>query len=69
MWLGWTQEPNHHEDITGFLATKVAALAAHASQLSEGIRFFEEELDREARAAGERIGVEHAEAYRVLDLR
>ena len=69
VWLGWTQEPNHHEDITGFLDTKVAALAAHASQLSEGIAFFEEELGKEAAAAGERIGVLHAEAFRVLALR
>lgn len=68
LWLAWTREPNHHEDITGFLATKVAALAAHASQLAEGIRFFEDELGREARAAGERVGVEHAEAFRVLHL-
>ena len=69
VWLGWTLEPNHHEDITGHLDTKVAALAAHESQLAEGIRFFEDELGREARTAGERICVEHAESFRVLDLR
>jgi LmbE family N-acetylglucosaminyl deacetylase len=69
MWLGWTLEPNHHEDITGFLDTKVNALAAHASQLSEGIVFFEEELAKEAASSGEAIGVAHAESFRVLDLR
>ena len=69
MWLGWTLEPNHHEDITGFLDAKVNALAAHASQLAEGIVFFEDELAKEAAAAGERIGARHAEAFRVLDLR
>jgi len=69
VWLGWTLEPNHHEDITGFLETKVAALAAHASQLADGIAFFEEELAKEAAAAGDRIGVTHAEAFRVLELR
>lgn len=68
VWLGWTREPNHREDITGFLQVKIDALAAHASQLSEGIAFFEEELDREAREAGEAIGVEQAEAFRRLDL-
>ncbi|HET7235723.1 MAG TPA: PIG-L deacetylase family protein [Actinomycetota bacterium] len=68
VWLGWTREPNHREDITGFLRTKVDALAAHASQLSEGIAFFEEELEKEAREAGETIGVEQAEAFRRLDL-
>ncbi len=54
IWLGWTHEPNHVEDITGFLATKVDALAKHASQLEEGIRFFEEFLGKDAVEAGRR---------------
>ena len=48
---------------------KVDALAEHASQLAEGIRFFEEFLAEDAVEAGEKIGVEHAEEFRVLDLR
>jgi LmbE family N-acetylglucosaminyl deacetylase len=52
VWLGWTNEPTHREEITGFLQTKIDALAAHASQLAEGIAFFEEELERKAREAG-----------------
>jgi LmbE family N-acetylglucosaminyl deacetylase len=68
VWLGWTLEPNHHEDVTGFFDTKIAALARHESQLAEGIRFFEEFLEKEARQAGEKIGVEFAEEFRVLDL-
>ena len=68
VWLGWTREPNHREDITGFLAVKLDALREHASQVAEGIAFFEEELDKEAREAGESIGVELAEAFRRLDL-
>jgi LmbE family N-acetylglucosaminyl deacetylase len=68
VWLAWTLEPNHREDVTGFLETKISALAAHASQLAEGIRFFDEELHREAEAAGAEIGARHAEAFRVLDL-
>ncbi len=68
VWLGWTNEPNHVEDVTGYFATAMAALAEHASQLAEGIRFFEEMLEKESREVGERIGVEHAEEFRVLDL-
>jgi LmbE family N-acetylglucosaminyl deacetylase len=68
VWLGWTNEPNHREDITGFLQVKVDALGAHPSQLNEGIRYFEEMLEREAVQEGERAGVEHAEPFRVLDL-
>ncbi len=68
VWLGWTNEPNLHEDVTGHFETKMAALAAHGSQVEQGIAFFEEELEREAREAGDRIGVQHAESFRVLDL-
>ncbi len=68
VWLGWTNEPNHIEDVTNTFATKLDALARHASQLSEGIRFFEEVLEKEAREAGEKIGVRWAEDFRVLDL-
>jgi LmbE family N-acetylglucosaminyl deacetylase len=68
LWLGWTNEPNHGEDISGYFVTKLAALAKHDSQLAEGIRFFEEFLGKDAIEAGEKIGVEHAEEFRVLDL-
>jgi LmbE family N-acetylglucosaminyl deacetylase len=67
--LGWTLEPNHHEDVTGFIRTKLDALFAHRSQLeAEGIRFFEDWLPKEASEAGATIGVEYAESFRVLDL-
>jgi LmbE family N-acetylglucosaminyl deacetylase len=68
IWLGWSNEPNHVEDITGYFATKLEALAAHESQLLEGIAFFEDMLGKDAVETGEKIGVEHAEAFRVLDL-
>jgi LmbE family N-acetylglucosaminyl deacetylase len=68
VWLSWTNEPNHQEDISGLLPRKVEALSKHESQLSEGIRFFEEFLLEDAVKAGAKVGVEHAEEFRVLDL-
>jgi len=68
VWLCWTTEPNTTIDITGFLRAKIDALALHASQLDEGIRFFEEWMTEDAAKAGASIGVEHAEEFRVLDL-
>ncbi len=67
--IKWTNEPNHTEDVTEFFATKVAALAEHASQLFEGIRFFEEFLEKDAVESGQKAGVAHAEEFRVLNLR
>jgi LmbE family N-acetylglucosaminyl deacetylase len=68
VWLGWTNEPNHYEDVTDTFATKIEALARHESQLTGGIGFFEGFLSEEAREAGSQIGVELAEPFRVLDL-
>ena len=68
VWLGWTNEPNHLEDVTGHFRTKMDALAAHASQVEDGIAFFKDELEREAAEAGAKIGVGHAEEFRVLAL-
>jgi len=68
VWLGWSNEPNRTEDVTGFFDVKIQALARHASQLTEGIRFFDESLRKDAIRAGETIGVELAEEFRVLDL-
>jgi LmbE family N-acetylglucosaminyl deacetylase len=68
VWLGWSNGSNHREDISGFFETKMRALAAHVSQVEEGIRFFEEELAREAAEEGASIGVTHAEPFRVLNL-
>jgi LmbE family N-acetylglucosaminyl deacetylase len=70
LWLSWTTEPNHHEDITGHMRTKLDALGAHTSQVQDDmLGFFEEWLPLEAAEAGKAIGVEHAESFRRLELR
>ena len=69
VWLGWTLEPNLHHDITGFMDIKLKALAEHRSQVQGGmLGFFEEWLPAEAVENGKKIGVDHAEAFRVLNL-
>ena len=68
VWLGWTNEPNHTEDVTSSWKTKIRALAQHDSQLAEGIRYFESFLVEEAEEAGQKIGVGRAEEFRRLDL-
>ena len=68
VWLGWSNEPNRTEDVSGFFDAKIQALARHASQLTEGIRFWDEAMRKEAESSGEKIDVELAEEFRVLDL-
>lgn len=68
VWLGWTNEPNHVEDVSEGFGAAMAALAEHASQLTEGIRYFQEMLDEEATTTGRKIGVARGQEFRVLDL-
>lgn len=69
VWLAWTNEPNHLQDVTGFMDAKLRSLAAHESQVrGDQLGFFEEWLPTEAAENGRKIGVEHAEAFRVLRL-
>ncbi len=69
IWLGWTNEPNHYNDVTGYMERKLGALAEHASQVKGGmLGFFEGWLPMEAEENGRKIGVKHAEAFRRLDL-
>lgn len=69
VWLAWTLEPTHREDVSGWMEAKLAALGKHASQVQGGmLGFFEEWLVKEAAAEGESIGAEHAESFRVLTL-
>jgi LmbE family N-acetylglucosaminyl deacetylase len=69
IWLGWTNEPNHYHDVTGYMDRKLAALAEHASQVKGGmLGFFEGWLPMEAEENGRKIGVQHAEAFRRLEL-
>ena len=69
VWLGWTHEPNRIEPIdAASFRKKVEALGLHASQITEGIAYWDEALGKDAREAGEKIGAEFAEEFRVLDL-
>jgi len=68
MWLGWTNESNHVEDVTEHFDTKIAALGEHVSQITEGVRMWDEWMRAEAKESGARVGVGLAEEFRVLDL-
>jgi LmbE family N-acetylglucosaminyl deacetylase len=69
VWLGWTNDPNRVEPIdAASFRKKIDALAAHASQITEGIAYWDESLGKEARKLGQQVGAEFAEEFRVLDL-
>lgn len=67
VYLAWTDRPNTYEDVSGFMDRKLAAVAVHRSQVSM-LGYFDRWIPEDAVACGRSIGVEHAEAFRVLTL-
>jgi LmbE family N-acetylglucosaminyl deacetylase len=68
LFLFWVEQPDTWIDATGFVDRKIAALRAHASQIREPEKL-EERIQGWASEEGARVGVEAAEAFRVIDLR
>ena len=61
-----TDQPNYYVDISSTIDKKIAAIRAHTSQIrTEGL---EERIRAGARAAGQQIGVEYAEAFHYLPM-
>jgi len=65
IYLFWPNQPNAWVDITATIGRKVDALGAHASQIREPAKL-DERMRAWAKAEGERIGVEAAEALRLV---
>ncbi|MEO1064421.1 MAG: PIG-L deacetylase family protein [Actinomycetota bacterium] len=71
-------EADHAEDVTGFADTKIAALERHESQFETTMRIGDDDHDDAQRAefrarvvgrlreSGERVGVEHAELFKLI---
>ncbi len=67
-------EPDHHEDVAGFVDRKVAALLSHSSQATttmdgagdsvEATEAFRLEIDDRARVTGAEAGLSRAEAFK-----
>jgi LmbE family N-acetylglucosaminyl deacetylase len=65
LYLFWSNDPTVRVDVTGWLDRKIAALQAHASQLKEPDKI-EGWIREGAAERGKPIGVEAAEAFRVI---
>ena len=69
VWLGWSHEPNRVQpfDEPSF-RKKVDGLGLHASQITEGIAYWDEALGKDARKTNNKIDTTFTEKFRVLDL-
>ncbi len=68
-------EPDHAEDVTGFLETKYAALLAHTSQFESTMASgedpelvaFRERVEAKLTVAGAACGMDQAEVFKLID--
>jgi LmbE family N-acetylglucosaminyl deacetylase len=67
MYLFWTDRPDTWVDISGTMATRIAALREHASQIREP-EGFEERIRAWAAEDAGPFGVEGVDSFRLLDL-
>jgi LmbE family N-acetylglucosaminyl deacetylase len=68
LYLFWTDNPDHWEDISGCLDARIAALMRHASQVGLDSEKLVERVRQRAREAGEKPGYAFAEAYKRIEL-
>jgi len=73
-----SEEPDHAEDVTGFIDAKVAALLEHRSQFvtthditdaddATQLARFRRHIEDRLAASGSRVGRRHAEAFKLID--
>ncbi len=67
LYFFWSDRPNAWVDVSATLEVKLAALREHASQLRKPDEL-EERIREWARQEGERVGVEAAETFWVVEL-
>ncbi|MGF1596606.1 MAG: PIG-L deacetylase family protein [Acidimicrobiales bacterium] len=68
-------EPDHVEDVTGFVDAKLAALLSHESQFESTMASgddphllaFRQRVEEKLRVAGRAAGVTHAEIFKLID--
>jgi LmbE family N-acetylglucosaminyl deacetylase len=65
LYLFWTERPSVRIDVSATVSRKIAALHHHASQIQDFERL-EARLTEWAAAEGKKIGVEAADAFRLI---
>lgn len=69
VYLFWTDNADHYEDISDFVDRRVAALACHASQVGDNVEKLGERIRERTRKTGEAAGMAHAEAFKLIKFR
>jgi LmbE family N-acetylglucosaminyl deacetylase len=66
IYLFWTDNPDHFEDVTDFVEQRVTALSHHTSQVGTDIQKLDERMRERMKQVGEKYEVEYAEEFKLI---
>ena len=69
IYLFWSDQPDHWEDVADSIDLRIAALCKHSSQVGGRMEHIAERVREMASRAGEPHGLEYAEAFKRIVLR
>ena len=64
VYLFWSDNADHWEDISAYIDARISALAQHASQVGLNMEKLATRIRERAREAGEKAGYEYAEGFK-----
>ncbi len=68
VYLFWTDNADHWEDITSTIDARIKALSRHVSQVGTDLEKLDERIRERTRAAGKEQGLDYAEAFKWIEL-
>lgn len=71
IYLFWTENADHHEDVSSTIDRRIKALACHASQVGEDeekLQKLDKRIRERTQKAGEEVGLDYAEPLKVIKL-
>ncbi|MCL4835372.1 MAG: PIG-L family deacetylase [Caldilineaceae bacterium] len=66
LYLFWTDNADHYEDVTDFVDARVASLACHVSQVGEDREKLAQRIRERTAKTGEEAGMAHAESFKLI---
>ena len=68
LYLFWTDNEDHYEDVSEDIDARIAALAQHVTQVGTDTEKLDERIRERCKATGEKAGVEYAEGFKFIKL-
>jgi len=68
LYLFWTDNADHYEDVSETIDARIAALARHVTQVGTDTAKLDERIRERTKETGEKAGLPYAEAFKLIKL-